>query len=126
MFRRTAPLFHGIAAGDLDGTRSRRLKSVAQTPLLILDDFGLQPLSEDQQADLYELICERYERTSTIFTSNRDFSEWPLVFNNPLMGSAVMDRIVHHGIKLVIEGKSYRLNSFVNRQKSLTVDSVPS
>ena len=126
LFRRTAPLFHWIAAGDLDGTRSRRLKSVAQTPLLILDDFGLQPLSEDQQADLYELICERYERTSTIFTSNRDFSEWPLVFNNPLMGSAVMDRIVHHGIKLVIEGKSYRLNSIVNRQKSLTVDSVPS
>ena len=99
---------------------------MAHTPLLILDDFGLQPLSEDQQADLYELICERYERTSTIFTRNRDFSEWPLVFHNPLMGSAVMDRIVHHGIKLVIEGKSYRLNSFVNRQKSLTVDSVPS
>ena len=99
---------------------------MAHTPLLILDDFGLHPLREDQQADLYELICERSKRTSTLFTRTRDFSEWPLVFNNPLMGSAVMDRMVHQGIKLVIESKSYRLNSFVNRQKSLTVDSLPS
>jgi DNA replication protein DnaC len=126
LFRRTAPLFRWIAAGDLDDSRSKRLKLISHVPLLILDDFGLQPLSEDQQADLYELVCERYERASTILTSNRDFSEWPLVFSNPLMGSAAMDRLVHHGLKIVIEGKSYRLSNFVSQQKSLTADSLPS
>jgi DNA replication protein DnaC len=125
-FHRTARLFHWIAAGDVDGSRQRRLKSVLQAQLLILDDFGLQPLSDDEQADLYEIVCERYEHASTILTSNRDFAEWPMVFSNPLMASAAMDRLVHHGIKLVIEGKSYRLDSFAIKQKSLTADSLSS
>jgi len=82
-----------------------------------MDDFGLTPLTEEQQADLYEIVCDRYERASTLITSNRDFAEWPAVFSNPLMGSAAMDRLVHRAVKLVIEGKSYRLGSFVKRSK---------
>jgi len=94
------------------------MKQVAATDLLILDDFGLKPLSEEQQSDLYELICERYEKASIIITSNRDFAEWMGVFSNPLMGSAAMDRLVHRGIKIVIQGQSYRLESFMKRAKS--------
>ena len=82
-----------------------------------MDDLGCSPLSEEQQADLYEIICDRYEWASTIVTSNRDFAEWPAVFSNPLMGSAAMDRLVHRAVKLVIEGKSYRLDNFVKRGK---------
>jgi DNA replication protein DnaC len=84
---------------------------------LVLDDFGLTPLSEEQQADLYEIICDRYEKASTTITSNPDFAEWPAVFSNPLMGSAAMDRMVHRGVKLVIQGKSYRVDNFVKRSK---------
>jgi len=93
------------------------MKYATTIDLLILDDFGLKPLSEEQQTDLYELICERYEKAPTIITSNRDFSEWMSVFSNPLMGSAAMDRLVHRGIKILIEGKSYRVDSFVKRSK---------
>jgi hypothetical protein len=57
---------------------------------------------------------------STIITSNRDFGEWPSVFSNPLMSSAAMDRLVHHAVKFVIEGKSYRVESFSSRQQQLT------
>jgi len=71
MFRRTEPLFKWIHSGKGDGTHERRLKLVSSVPLLILDDFGLKSLSEEQQADLYEVICSRYERHSTIMTSNR-------------------------------------------------------
>jgi DNA replication protein DnaC len=117
LYRRTAVLMDWIAAGHGDGTHARRLKQVGAVDLLILDDFGLTPLSEGQQADLYELICERYEKHSLIITSNRDFNEWPLVFANPLMGSAAMDRLVHRAVKIVIEGKSYRVDSFVKRSK---------
>ena len=115
--RRTSVLLSWVQAGRGDGTHERRLKQVSVVPLLILDDFGLSPTSEDQQADLYEIICERYERASTILSSNRDFSEWPSVFSNPLMGSAAMDRLVHRAVKLVIEGKSYRVDNFVKRSK---------
>jgi DNA replication protein DnaC len=120
LFRRTATLLQWIAAGRADGSNERRLRAVASVPLLILDDFGLTAYSEEQQADLYELICERYERNATIITSNRDFSEWMAVFANPLMGSAAMDRLVHRGIKIVIEGKSYRVESFLKRSRTLT------
>lgn len=111
--RKTDHLFKWINSGRGDGSHERRLKQIIKQPLLILDDFGLKDLKKDQQEDLYEVISERYERASTIITSNRDFSEWPLVFSNPLMGSAAMDRLVHKAIKIVIEGKSYRLNSFI-------------
>lgn len=109
-----------INTGRGDGTFDKKLKQLIKVPLLILDDFGLRELSDNNQADLYEIISERYEKASTIITSNRDFNEWPLVFNNPLMGSAAMDRLVHRAIKIVIDGKSYRLNNFINSSKNLT------
>ena len=115
--RRTSLLLSWVQAGRGDGSRERRLKQLNAVDLLILDDFGLSPLSDEQQADLYEIICDRYERASTIVTSNRDFAEWPAVFSNPLMGSAAMDRLVHRAVKLVIEGKSYRVDNFVKRGK---------
>ncbi len=115
--RRTSLLLSWVQAGRGDGSREWRLKQLSAVDLLILDDFGLSPLSEEQQADLYEIICERYERASTIVTSNRDFAEWPAVFSNPLMGSAAMDRLVHRAVKLVIEGKSYRVDNFLKRGK---------
>jgi len=117
LYRRTAVLMDWISAGQGDGTHGRRLKQATSAGLLVLDDFGLTPLSEAQQTDLYELICDRYEKRSTILTSNRDFNEWPMVFANPLMGSAAMDRLVHQAVKIVIEGKSYRVDSFVKRSK---------
>jgi DNA replication protein DnaC len=120
LFRRTVSLLQWIAAGRGDGSAERRLRAISALPILILDDFGLTPYSEEQQADLYELICERYEKSSTVVTSNRDFSEWLGVFSNPLMGSAAMDRLVHRGIKIVIEGKSYRVDSFLRRTRTLT------
>ncbi len=124
LFRRTAVLLSWIGAGRGDGSWERRMKQVGEAALLILDDYGLKPLNEEQQSDLYELICERYEKASIIITSNRDFGEWMGVFSNPLMGSAAMDRLVHRGIKIVIPGKSYRLESFLKRVKSCAAAGV--
>jgi DNA replication protein DnaC len=122
LFRRTYALLKWLGSGRADGTFERKLKSLADVPLLILDDFGLNDLDPVQQNDLYEIICTRYESAATVITSNRDFSEWQSIFDNPLIGSAAMDRLVHRAIKIVIEGKSYRLDSFVsrNRQQGLT------
>ncbi len=119
LYRNTYELVRRINAGRAYGTHERRLASVASIPLLILDDFGLRDLSPSQQEDLYDLICQRYERFATIITSNRDFAEWQSVFSNPLMGSAAMDRLVHRAIKIVIEGKSYRMHSFKQSTNAL-------
>lgn len=115
LFRRTYRLLKWLGSGRADNTFDRKLKYLAGVPLLILDDFGLNDLNRIQQNDLYELICARYEFSSTIITSNRDFSEWLTIFENPLIGSAAMDRLVHRAIKIVIEGQSYRLENFSHR-----------
>jgi len=124
IYERTSALLEWIAAGHGDGSHERRLKQVGSVDLLILDDFGLKPLSPAQQEDLYELICRRYEHRAMIITSNRDFNEWPMVFSNPLMASASMDRLVHRAVKIIIEGKSYRLESFVKRSKDSSKQSA--
>jgi len=120
LYRGTHDLLKWINAGRADGIAERRLQMVRTIPLLILDDFGLRPLSEVNQSDLYEIISARYDKRSTMITSNRDFSEWPQVFTNPLMGSAAKDRLVHRAFKITIEGDSYRMNSFMKASKSLT------
>lgn len=111
-FYDTYRLFEWIYNGRGDGTYKKRLAQIKDIPLLILDDFGLQALNESQQEDLYQIIAHRYEKSSTIITSNRDFDEWPSIFCNPLLGSAALDRLVHRGIQIIIEGGSYRLAEF--------------
>jgi len=120
IYRGTHELLKWINGGRADGSDERRMTLAKTIPLLILDDFGLRPLTEVNQSDLYEIISARYERRSTILTSNRDFAEWQQVFTNPLMGSAAMDRLVHRALKIPIEGESYRMNSFIASTKSLT------
>lgn len=112
IFHCTHQLFEWINNGRGDGTYKKRLANVIKMPILILDDFGLQALNEEQQEDLYQVIAQRYEKSSTIITSNRDFDEWPSIFVNPLLGTAALDRLVHKGIQVVIEGSSYRLAEF--------------
>jgi DNA replication protein DnaC len=121
LYRNTFDLLKWIGAGRGDGSYERRLRQIIAVPLLILDDFGLRPLNENHQSDLFELIRGRYETSSTVITSNRNFDEWPSVFNNPLIASAAMDRLLHRAIKIVIEGKSYRVNNFIKKAKQLTL-----
>jgi DNA replication protein DnaC len=117
LFYRCHKLFEWIHSGYGDGSHKRRLEQVNKVPLLILDDFGLQTMPEGHQEDLYELICRRYETKALILTSNRDMSEWAGVFNNQLIATAALDRLVHKGIEISLEGNSYRLSQYHKRSK---------
>lgn len=97
---------HG-AVGE--GSFDRRFKHVIDVPLLVLDDFGLVNLTIREQTDVYEIVCGRYERRSTIITSNREVSEWFSLFQNPLLALAEINRVIHQAIRFVIDGPSYRL-----------------
>tara|TARA_B110000091_G_C13714632_1_gene432044 strand:+ start:283 stop:1044 length:762 start_codon:yes stop_codon:yes gene_type:complete len=86
----------------------KKIIALAKIPLLIIDDFGLKPLSSPQDEDLHELIAERYEQSSTIITSNLALNEWGQIFNNQLLGIATIDRLQHNAYQLVLKGKSFR------------------
>jgi len=109
--RPTHRLLADLHAARANGTHTRMFARILRCDLLVLDDFGLQALSAQAIQDLYELIAERYERSSLIITSNRAFEEWPEVFNNDLLSSAVLDRLTHHAHALFIRGESYRQRS---------------
>jgi DNA replication protein DnaC len=101
-------LLSDLHASRASGSYRRILSNFLHCDLLILDDFGLQSLSPSAVQDLYELICERYERHSIIVTSNRAFSEWGDIFANDLLSSAALDRLTHHAHTVTITGDSYR------------------
>lgn len=119
LFQRTTHLLDWLHSGYGDGSFDKKMKKIIKTPLLILDDFGLIQLNNNYQLYLYEIINERYEKGSIMITSNRDFSEWIDVFDNPLLGSAAMDRLVHKAIKVSIDGDSFRTRQFKNNQKQI-------
>jgi len=89
-------------------TYDRQFNQLIKVGLLIIDDFGLKPLRAPQDEDLHDIVSERYERRSTIITSNLDLSEWGEAFPNKLLGAATIDRLRHGAYKVVLDGKSYR------------------
>ena len=86
----------------------RLFTKIANIDLLIIDDFGLKPLKPAQDEDFHDVIAERYERKSTIVTSNLDIPEWTDAFPNRILGEATIDRLRHGAYTVVLEGKSYR------------------
>lgn len=101
-------LLADLCAARADGTHARRFARLCSLDLLILDDFGLRPLSSQAADELYELISERYERHAIAVTSNRAFGEWAEVFGDGLLANAALDRLTHHCVTLVMRGSSYR------------------
>ena len=108
VFTNATRMLAHLHGGRADGTYDRRLAGYTRPDLLILDDFGLKPLHAQAPEDLYDVINERYERGSLIVTSNRAFSEWPDLFQSPLLASAALDRLAHNAHQIVITGDSYR------------------
>lgn len=108
LFVRATDLFADLRAGRADHSLTRRMQRYLNVELLIVDDLGLRPLQQTDTLDLYDLIRGRYERASTIVTSNRSLEELYPLFGDPLLASAAMDRLLHHAHVIEMTGKSYR------------------
>ncbi len=108
LFINTHKMLQHLRGGRADGSLSRRIQTYLRPDLLILDDFGLRPLTPPGPEDLYDIISERYERSSILLTSNRAPAEWPDLFGDPLLASAGLDRLAHHAQLLLLTGQSYR------------------
>ena len=90
------------------GARSRSIKSLGRADLLILDDFGLEPLDAGARHDLLEILEERYGRRSTIVTSQLPLSAWHDVIGDPTYADAIMDRLVDNAHRIELTGESLR------------------
>ena len=117
LYRPTHVLLGAVNGSRSDGSYQRLRHRLANVEILILDDFGLVPLTTQGAEDLYEIIRDRYERKSIILTSNRDPGEWMEIFKNDLLGSAALDRLTHHSQEVKLTGPSYRQEERRRRQK---------
>jgi DNA replication protein DnaC len=108
LFVNTYRMLQHLNGGRADGTLDRRFQTYLRPDLLVLDDFGLKPLSPPGPEDLYDVIHERYERGSIVLTSNRALDEWPALFGDALLASAGLDRLTHRAHVVVITGTSFR------------------
>jgi len=87
----------------------RTLHQLAYPRLLILDELGYLPLTREDASLFFRLLVRRYERGSLIVTSNKRFADWGEVFNDHVLATAILDRLLHHATTLNIKGESYRL-----------------
>ncbi len=92
-----------------DGSLMERLMAYSRVHLLIIDELGYMPITRDQANLLFQLISARYEKGSIILTSNYNFDEWGRIFEDNVVASAIIDRLVHHARIFYINGSSYRL-----------------
>ena len=86
-----------------------RLRRYITPHVLVIDEIGYTSLSSPQANHLFELVRERYERGSTILTSNTRFAQWGKLLNDEILATALLDRLLHHAEVLTINGKSYRM-----------------
>lgn len=109
-FTTCSKLLAELAGGHADRTFAARLRKLAKTTLLIVDDYAMREFTPAQADDLYELLSERAGRPgrSLILTSNRSPSDWYPLFPNPVVGESILDRVINTSHHLLLEGKSYR------------------
>ena len=97
-----------IYSGKADGSFQKKLNAYIKPDLLVLDDWGMTAFSNQYLNILNEIISERYENGSIIITSNRPIESWDELFNEPIITSALIDRLFHNSHIIKIQGKSYR------------------
>ncbi len=107
-FLRSDDFFRAMAQARVDHSTDRTFRSFLSPDLLILDDLGLQRMTQQQSMDLYELIIARHRRASFVITSNRAVDEWLSLFDDPILGNSALDRLANASYQIVIEGDSYR------------------
>ena len=107
-YHRAPRLFAALALARGDGRYARMLKTLARVDLLILDDWGPEKLDDDQRRDLLEIVEDRYERRSTIVTSQILIDRWYEIIGNPTIADAILDRLVHNAYRIELTGESLR------------------
>jgi DNA replication protein DnaC len=108
LYRETHVLLDDLAEAVVDGTRKEFMESLTNVSLLIIDDFGMRKLPLTAAEDLLEIVMRRYERASTLLTSNRPVEDWGKLLGDVAAVTAMLDRLLHHGHVLKCGPRSWR------------------
>jgi len=105
---KTSRMLGDLAGGRIAGNWEQRLHAYVLPDLLILDDFGLRDFDARNSEDLFELVCERHLKRSTVVVSNRPTQEWYALFANPVLAEGALDRLINNSHYVLMDGRSYR------------------
>jgi len=108
LYRQTHILLEEVGDATLEGKRKQYMESISSVALLIIDDFGMRKLPQTAAEDLLEIVMRRYERSSTLLTSNRPVDDWGKLLADVAAVGAMLDRLLHHGHVLKCGPKSWR------------------
>jgi DNA replication protein DnaC len=103
---------------DAQSDRPGKGRSYLKNTLVIVDEVGYMPITRQDAHLFFRFICYRYEKSSTVITSNKSFTEWEELFGDPVIATAILDRLLHHCRVINIKGNSYRLKEFKQRKEA--------
>ena len=113
IYMRLPRLFEELRLAKADGRYGKLMLDYAKTNLLVLDDWGLTPMTDTQRRDLLELLEDRYGRKSTIVTSQLPVTSWHEAIGDPTLADAILDRLVHNAHKIELKGESMRKHAIM-------------
>jgi DNA replication protein DnaC len=109
-FTRVVDMLNGLTAAQINGTLAKALKVYTTPSLLLLDELGYLPIDKRGADLMFQVVAARYEFGSIVITTNRAFRDWGKIFDvDNTLATAMIDRLMHHGEAVVIQGDSYRL-----------------
>ncbi len=108
-FIKCSDLMTSLHNAKLQNRLEDKLKKLSSYKVLIIDELGYLPMSKDNASLFFQLIDKRYEKFSTIITTNINFSSWDNIFCDPIIANAILDRLLHHANVVTIKGHSFRL-----------------
>lgn len=118
LFINAAQLISSLEKAHKEGQLADRISILNKPNLLIIDELGYLPFSPHAAHLFFQLVCRRYESKSILVTSNRSLSEWGMVFGDPTVATAILDRLLHHCTPMTIMGDSYRIRE-AKKKKAL-------
>ena len=110
-YARLPRLLTELDLGRADGRYPKLMKAFAKVDVLVLDDLAMAPMTDAQRRDLLEIIDDRYQRRSTLVTSQIPVKQWHTAIGEPTLADAILDRLVHNAYKITMSGKSMRDNT---------------
>lgn len=110
-------LLQQLKKARLENRLDTRLKNFARYKLLIIDEIGYLPIDKEDSNLFFQLIDMRYEKKSTILTTNINFNNWDSVFYDAVVANAILDRVLHHSHVITISGRSYRLKDHITQEE---------
>jgi DNA replication protein DnaC len=116
-FTRAIDMINTLTTAQVNGTLEQALKHYVNPSLLLLDELGYLPIDKRGADLMFQVVAARYEAGSIVITTNRPFRDWGKIFDvDNTLATAMIDRLMHHGEALVIQGKSYRTNDDTDGQ----------